>query len=398
MSYGLDYSEVRFETDHAGNRLKATIPYTMFSALTEFWIAARRAQTARVEAGSRPGQYKPSLPTIPSAEDAAAPVDTSPAHPTDRHWRNLLAAMPEEPAAAAPLSEPDASSEQVSTPESKARGRQFFYREFVDAPPAEVMERINCGIYFTRAWREYRRLTIEDAAELYGKSRATIEWHESGKSAPSRNTLERLATIYDCPLSQITPKPGSDTSLFKQSPVAPRAVTAEALEAETPHKHRTISEPRSPSTTEYPEGVMTHLTSGKSPMLSWRLYRHLTVKALAEQYGTTGSNIKAMEENGWLRPKTIGKLAAIFHCKPEQLLRPIGLVIKGEDAASVDEAEVVVVTPEVCAPKKSERMSAPPSMETAFMEARVSDGRETKPRDSARRQRLARMQQELAGL
>ena len=67
MSYGLDFEGVRYETDYAGNRLKATIPYTMFSALVEFWIAARRAQTASLEARSKPGQYKGSLPVIPEA-------------------------------------------------------------------------------------------------------------------------------------------------------------------------------------------------------------------------------------------------------------------------------------------------------------------------------------------
>src|SRR5579864_802861 len=65
MYYGLDFSEVRYETDHTGNKLKATIPYPMFSALIEFWREARRAQTASLETKSRPGQFKGSLPSLP---------------------------------------------------------------------------------------------------------------------------------------------------------------------------------------------------------------------------------------------------------------------------------------------------------------------------------------------
>jgi hypothetical protein len=105
MSDGLDFTEVRYETDHAGNRLKATIPYAMFSALTEFWIAARRAQTAKIEATAKPGQYKGALSSIasgdePPAVEPPAPHSGASLNPHDRHWNNLIARMPVEPIAA----------------------------------------------------------------------------------------------------------------------------------------------------------------------------------------------------------------------------------------------------------------------------------------------------------
>jgi len=116
MSYGLDFTEVRYETDHAGNRLKATIPYTMFSALTEFWVAARRAQTAKVEATTRPGQFKGSLqamqlptPDVPAAESLLA-SSPSVAYPCDRKWAELLARLPVDPPAADPTASPPLQS------------------------------------------------------------------------------------------------------------------------------------------------------------------------------------------------------------------------------------------------------------------------------------------------
>lgn len=49
MSYGLDFSDYRFLTDHKGNKLRADIPYAMFSMLIECRQAALAAQTRQIE-------------------------------------------------------------------------------------------------------------------------------------------------------------------------------------------------------------------------------------------------------------------------------------------------------------------------------------------------------------
>ncbi len=410
MSYGLDLTEVRYETDHAGNRLKATIPYTMFSALTEFWVAARRAQTAKVEADTRPGQYKGSLQAVqvPTPDEPAAsrPPDILTANtPHDRHWQSLIARMPVEPPAeqaAADPPPPDDSPEATSPPAAKPTTRRVFYREFVDAPPAEIAERIAGGAYFTRAWREHRGLTLADAADLFGRDKTTIIFHESGKSTPSRITLEKLAQIYDCPLGQITPKPGSDDSPFYGKPVQAAPVEVEAK----PVQRRTVREPRSPADTDYPDAVLAHMMAGKSPMLAWRLYRNMTLKALAEAYGNTSSNVKTMEQHAWLRRPSIDRLCAVFHCKPDQLLRPAGMPgAHGQEPAAPESdapaPHVVKLEPRKLADEPT--AAAASMMESAFMQATVTDGatrdsREGKERDRARDGRLAKMQAELARL
>lgn len=413
MSYGLDYTEVRYETDHLGNRLKATIPYSMFSALTEFWIAARRAQTAKVEATARPGQFKGSLQAVqlPTQDEtiAARPPDSpTPVNPHDRHWQNLIARLPEFPLEAQPAaieaSLPPASPPgPILEPVVTKKANRVYYREFVEAPPAEVMERIAGGIYFTRAWREYRGLTLGDVAELSGRDKTTIVWHESGKSAPKLPTLERLAQIFDCPVAQMTPKTGSDTSPFEDQPEVEPAKTYKPVPSQT-KAHRTISEPRSPADTDYPEGVLAHLIACKSPMLAWRLYRGMTIKALADAYGTTASNVKAMETNGWLRPKTIDKLCPIFHCKPEQLLRPEGMASKHDaiqDPAVAMAAPAAVINGNAEAKRKAMDLAPTSAMEAAFLQAGVTDGRshrDPNEKDRARDGRLARMQAEMARL
>jgi len=277
MPYPLDFTDVRYETDYAGNRLTATIPYAMFTALTELWVARRESGALRHETLTRPGQW--AAMEAPPAESASAPA---------------------------------------SAPSGTA-GRRVFYREFAAQPPIEVIARIRNGTYFTRAWREYRGLTTDDAAALYGCDRPTILWHESGKSPPSRRTLEKLARIYDCPLAQMIPKPGSDDSPYRGLRPGPGQTAG--------MKKRTrYDEPRSPSDTDYPDTVLAHLLAGKSPMLAWRLYRGMTVKQVAAAYGTSNlANIKLMEQHGWLRRKTIDKLCAIFDCQPDQLLRPEGM-------------------------------------------------------------------------
>jgi transcriptional regulator with XRE-family HTH domain/DNA-binding Xre family transcriptional regulator len=409
MSYGLDFSDVRYETDHAGNRLKATIPYTMFSALTEFWIAARRAQTAQLEAGTRPGQYKGSLqaaqlPTpdeTPAAQPAAAPHFTN---RNDRHWHKLVSQLPAE---ASPEVAPDApiavhppessTAAEPTSPGARRPIHHFHIGEFVQPPPVEVMERVKAGTYFLLAWREYRGLTKADAAELFGRDAATINWHERGRGLPTARTIEKFAEIYDCPVEQMTPLPGSDTSPFKGEGMQEAVAAPEKA-------RRSVSEPRAPHDTDYPDAVLAHLLAGKSPMLAWRLCRGLTVKALADAYGSTPGNIKQMETHAWLRRGSIDKLCPIFHCKPEQLLRPEGMPASGETAAdaasaaapAVEPAPVSVNRPEP--PKPRMRPAASPTpMEAAFMQASV-DERPVRVADERRNTRLARMQRELANL
>ncbi|MFC0694757.1 helix-turn-helix transcriptional regulator [Paraburkholderia humisilvae] len=371
-------------------------------------MAARRAQTAKVEATSRPGQFKGSLQAaqLPTPDEPTAtspPAESSASrNPHDRHWQNLIARLPEPPPDSPPVI---ASTEFIAPPASTSpelppapvatkKSNRVFFREFVDAPPAEVAERIADGIYFTRAWREYRGLTLADVAELYGRDKTTIIWHESGKSVPSAPTLEKLAQIYDCPIAQFTPKPETDPA------------SVERAKAE-PHR-RTVSEPRSPAGTDYPEGVLAHLHAGKSPMLAWRLYRGMNVKALADAYGSTGSNVKAMEANAWLRAKTIDKLCPIFHCKPEQLLRPVGMAsscdtVQAGAAALAEAAPAAVMkaTRTSKAAADDHGAASTSAMEAAFMDAGALNGRgqrEGKERDRQRNTRLERMQREMANL
>lgn len=337
MSYGLDMSQVRYETDHEGNRTRAILPLSMFSALYGFWIEARRAQTARIEASARPGMYRGSLVGVVQTDPRTAQVAaaTSSNDPTahegryGRKWADLIANLPESQCA----SEAHAQSAEVATipaeglhatddacvtDATRRRGtltqQVFFAREFEEAPPAEVIEAIRRGVYFLRAWRDYRRLTREDAAELFGKSPDAINWHENGYSRPKRETLERFAEIYDCPVMQLTPKVGSNTQPW----LTVIGGNSKASNLTTPQK----VEPRAPDDTDYPDAVLAHMIAGKTPFTAWRLYRRLSIAELAEQYGSKPRNIKQLEELPFLKPAVIRQLCPILHCRPEQLLRP----------------------------------------------------------------------------
>jgi DNA-binding Xre family transcriptional regulator len=159
-------------------------------------------------------------------------------------------------------------------------------------------------------------------------------------------------------------------------------------------RSRTVIEPRSPAQTNYPESVLASMTDGKSPLLAWRLYRNMTVKALAEAYGTTTSNMRAMEHNAWLRRTTIEKLCPVLHCGPEHLLRPEGMR-GGHD--TIQEAALVVAGRAAATTEKVETPAS--AMEAAFLAAGVVDRRrEDNERDRARNGRLQRMQAELARL
>jgi hypothetical protein len=73
-------------TDFKGNRLRADIPYNLFSMLVEFRQAALRAQTQQIENSTRPGSYKGSLVTLGEPAPNNSQVD-SPAPETARHGR-----------------------------------------------------------------------------------------------------------------------------------------------------------------------------------------------------------------------------------------------------------------------------------------------------------------------
>ncbi|WP_322046098.1 helix-turn-helix transcriptional regulator [Paraburkholderia sp. J67] len=437
MPYGLEFEEVRFETDHEGKRLKATIPYPMYSALVEFWIGVRRAHAAKLEKQVKPGQIKGSMQSAFIASDNSHSIGetpgksfiSSPHFPNDPQWQSLLAQMPVADAAdtselgdsherngprAPSNTQPGALDERPTNTASSAKGA-LFYREFMAKPPGDVAKMIKEGVYFLRAWREYRQLTLEDAAELFGRTAATIYTHESGRWPPSQATLEKFAHAYDVPILQLVPLPGSDTSPFAaksnraaeanskhevESPSLPAPNATRKSTSETKCGTGTTSkfwkEPVSPADTAYPDAVLAHLKAGKSPVLAWRLYRGLSLSALAEQYGGQVSNLKAMEAAIYLRPPTIAKLCPIFHCKPAQLLRPVGL----NDEASV---ALVVEQPPSATPLAAstvvEDSTIPLSpMEAAFVRAGSADPH---TRDRSRvtsTERLARMQRELSRL
>jgi transcriptional regulator with XRE-family HTH domain len=338
MTYGLDFTDVRYETDHLGNRLRATIPYTMFSALTEFWKEARRAQTAAIENAARPGQYKGSLQSAvapnsdtPQSSEVVLASARSPilrGKPA-RHaatWQQLLAQLPVEAAQrdamahASAQAVADSDATGAATAKSRSRSASsktpqvVFIREFVSAPPEEVMQQIRQGIYFLKAWRLYRNLTMLDVAELIGKHRDTVNWHENGYSRPTAQTLARYVDIFDCTVEQLTAKPKSNTQPWLT-----------VIHNDEVRAARQTTEPHAPEDTDYPDAVLAHLLAGKTPLTAWRLYRGLTLAQLATQYGATSSNLKTMEEAAYLRLKSREKMAPILKCKPVQLLRPEGL-------------------------------------------------------------------------
>lgn len=407
MPYGLEFDEVRFETDYEGKRLRATIPYPMYSALVEFWIAARRAQTAKLEANGRPGQIKGSMQStfIPpeaahsTGETITGSSTVSPHFPNDPQWQNLVSRMPDAVvtvATAAPA--PDvafergkvnaettsASSERMSSPAPGTKGGVFF-REFMAKPPAEVLKRINEGVYFLRAWREYRELTLDDAAELFGRTAATIYTHEQGRWPPSQATLEKFAQAYDVPLLQLVPLPGSNTAPFpgqatrgsrgRPGDGSVSADSASKLEPQRKPRGTTASkfwkEPVSPADTAYPDAVLAHLKTGKSPLLAWRLYRGMSLAALAEQYGGQAGNVKAMETANFLRAPTIAKLCPILHCKPAQLLRPAGL-LDDTSVSKIVEQPAPGAIPVTRATDQNSSIPLSP-MKAAFMRAELTD-------------------------
>ncbi|WP_288825076.1 helix-turn-helix transcriptional regulator [uncultured Paraburkholderia sp.] len=177
------------------------------------------------------------------------------------------------------------------------------------------MQQVREGVYFLRAWREYRRFSVENVADLFGKTCHTIYWHERGRSRPNVQTLARFAEIFDCAVEQLTPKRGSNMQpwLIVISSPAPAA----------------RAEPRSPDDKDYPDAALGHMLAGKLPLTAWRLYRGLSIAQLADAYGTSSGNAKQLEERVFLRSRTIEKLCPLLRCRAAQLLRPESMTCDG---------------------------------------------------------------------
>jgi transcriptional regulator with XRE-family HTH domain len=301
MPYGIDTEGFEYITDAHGKRTKCVMPVATANALIEFWCAARRAQSDAIEQQARPGLRPAPLRVMTLA---APPDDEPPPIFEDERWRKLTEHLPDAP----PSEEAPAATSSAPSPRTPKTKRIFFAREFVAPIPEEVAALIARGVYFIRAWRTYRGLTVQDVAELIGKTRDAAGFHEYGYNAPSEATLRALADAFDCSLDQLTVKPKSNTSPW-----------LDVIEG------KPDIEPRSPEGTDYPDPVLAHLLDGKSPLTAWRLHRKMTLAQLAGAYGTGSSAIKSMEEARYLKPKVIEKLCSIFRCKPAQLLRPEGM-------------------------------------------------------------------------
>jgi transcriptional regulator with XRE-family HTH domain len=319
MPYGIELEDVRYEVDAHGNRTRAILPLTMFTALTEFWIAARRAQTAQIEATTKPGKFKTSLSAAaPSGreDEADPPAPSAPPFKHDQHWQNLIERLPEaahpSPASSASIFTPHASPAPA---QAKPRNHQTFYpREFVAPIPDEVAALIGQGVYFLKAWRMYRGLTFADITDLIGKSKGAIQYFDYGYLKPTTKTLEQFALVFDCTLDQLTVKPKTNTQAWLKVIGTPAPVAEEFA----------------PEDTDYPDRVLHAMIDGKTPLLAWRLYRGWSLADLAGKYGdrVTEAAIKKLEGERTLSAKTRAKLAPILKCTPVQLLKPEGLVIE----------------------------------------------------------------------
>jgi transcriptional regulator with XRE-family HTH domain len=212
-------------------------------------------------------------------------------------------------------------------PESPEPLRKYravcFFREFEAPIPEEIAARIREGVYFLRAWREYRELTRRDVAELMGKTHDNVSRHENAYCIPGEKTLRAFADIFDCSLAQLTPKEGSSTAPWLEV-VDDRGERGErGNPAFPPASPQPSTEELGPGSSEYPKAVVAHIIGGKSPITAWRVYRDLSIADLANAYGCTPDNIKQLEaREGGLRRGTREKLAAVFHCPADQLQRP----------------------------------------------------------------------------
>ncbi|KVS62661.1 helix-turn-helix domain-containing protein [Burkholderia cepacia] len=70
--------------------------------------------------------------------------------------------------------------------------------------PAAVLDAQLAGDHPVKAWRIYRRITIDQLAEAAGISKPYISQIENGKRAGSKDTLGRLAVALDVPVDALT--------------------------------------------------------------------------------------------------------------------------------------------------------------------------------------------------
>lgn len=310
MPYGIDTDCFEYVTDAHGKRVKALVPVSTLNALVEFWCAARRAQSDAHEVKARPGLRPAPLRVMMPSLDDPPPLSVSVPFASDERWRKLTEKLPDTPASPASPASLEALASPAHAPAPsphKLKSKHaFFPREFIAPLPDEVALKIAAGVYFVRAWRQYRRLSLQDVADLIGKTKAVADKHEYGYSVPHKRTLQRYAEVFDCTIEQLTVKPKSNTAPW-----------LDVIKGTKPD-----IEPRSPEGTDYPTPVLAHLLDGKSPLTAWRLHRRMTVAQLADAYGTGQNIIKEMEARLYLKPKVIGKLCVIFGCTPGEMLRP----------------------------------------------------------------------------
>nr|WKF60653.1 hypothetical protein HUO10_005174 [Paraburkholderia busanensis] len=282
MLCGLDLSDCRFVTDQNGNRLRADIPYSVFSMLLEYRWAALHS-----EANLHAGDTKDSKDSRSARECLEA----------------IFSATPENATRTAVIGGSDARHDE---PQSVSKGHRqvYFPRLFREPVPAEVQRLIGQGIYFLRAWRLYRNLTREEAADRADLTTYTIGRHEHGYHKPAVETLERFALVYACSIDQLVAQDDSDTRPFD------------------PRESMSIQQAVSEMNEDYPGVVLAHLLDGKSALTAWRLYRNMTIDQLADACGSNTQHIARLEEAANLRKRTLDKFARILDCKPVQLLTP----------------------------------------------------------------------------
>lgn len=340
LGYYLDLSDLRFTTDHTGKPLRVDMSYQTYCMFTEIRNAALRAQTEQIE--KRPGTCRTSLaggysaPSFESSHSTESPLNAPPrangqkiSAARSRAEAIFCAPLPVEvpPTDAAvaqdiespSVIEPGAIVENANS--CRRIANTFFPRIFVRDVPHEISEQIDRGVHFLRAWRLYRQYSMDDVAELMGITSNAVATHERGYNAPNETTLKRFSEIYDCDIEQLTARKGTNTK---------------------PPREKNINNAYAPVDTDYPVPVLEYMNEGKSPLVAWRLYRHMSLQQVAELYGTSVSNIKQLEASANLREKTREKLAVALRCKPVQLLSPEGLMPRDADAKESASGGVVL--------------------------------------------------------
>jgi transcriptional regulator with XRE-family HTH domain len=305
-----------FHHDQHGNLLRVELTSAVYGTLTTVYIAARESQTRAIESNHS------HIPSSLANRTHSAPFDThtssgqnAPAAQRRREFPNgpraRLASLfmtPEEVHAKRVLNAHDETTtiEPVAAepePGPSNRRQHYFPRRFEKPIPDEVTTLIESGVYFLRAWRRYRKLTTEDAAELYGASRSAIEYFEQGYNAPRVQTLERFANAYDCTIEQLTP--------------ASEARSNDACRANL--EQPDVDDLFAPPGTSFPDHVLAHIRAGKSPAIAWRLFRGLTIAQCADRYGVSEQSFKQLNTSS---PRSRERLAVVLSCKPAQLLLP----------------------------------------------------------------------------